>query len=137
MQIPGPRDTLADCRWLPRIIAKGRMLRAGTLPPEYAARFGVPDGVDGVFLPFWGVTKDDVIAASAGSDEQVAAWFLALPGVSPARIAEWNHLAENLGRPGFPLEARMPVGLATKYRHVAPRKPTCVFEMLEMDEGLR
>jgi hypothetical protein len=137
MPLPAPRDQLAGCIWLPRITAKARLFQSGQLPPEYAARFGVRDGVDEVFLRYFGIDRQTLIAASGGTDAQVAAWFLALPGATPERIGDWNHIAVNLGRPGFPLEARFPVGLATTYAHLAPLKPDSIFAMLEADEGIR
>jgi hypothetical protein len=136
MPIPAPRDRLADCVWLPRIIAKARLQRVGKLPPEYEVRFGGPGGVDEVLLSHFGITKGDVVNASTLTDDAVAAWFSALPRATPERIQEWNHIAVNLGKPGFPLEARLPLGLATKYAHVAHRKPDSIFAMLEADEGL-
>lgn len=39
MNLPSPYQTLANCAWLPRIIAKARLLNAASLPDEYAARF--------------------------------------------------------------------------------------------------
>jgi hypothetical protein len=127
---------LADCIWLPRITAKGRLLQAGQLPPDYMLRFGAPSSVDEVFLSHFGIVKEDIIAACVGSDEEVTAWFLALPRTTPKHIQEWNHIAENLGRPGFPLVGRFPVGLATTYAHLAHLKPDSIFAMLEADEGI-
>lgn len=134
--IPPPRARLADCVWLPRILAKARLFREGRLPPDYAARFGVVDGVDSVFLGHFGLTRDDLIAVAPLTDAGVAAWFTSLASATPQRIAEWNHLSDHLGKPGYPLEARFPVGLATTYAHLAHRKPETILLMLEMDEGL-
>jgi hypothetical protein len=135
MVIPAPRDRLANCIWLPRIIAKARMLRVGQLPPEYAARFGAPSSVDEVFLAHFGITKDQIVAASNRPDGEVAAWFSSLPRATPQRVLGWNEIAVNLGKPGFPLEARFPIGLATTYAHIAHLKPESIFDMLEADEG--
>jgi hypothetical protein len=136
MVIPAPRERSADCVWLPRIIAKARLERVGKLPQEYAARFGAPSSVDEVFLSHFGITKEAIVAASSQTDDEVAAWFSRLPRATPERILEWNHIAVNLGKPGFPLEARFPIGLATTYAHVAHLKPESVFAALEADEGL-
>jgi len=133
MKLPRPTDRLADCVWLPRIIAKARLLAAGTLPEEYAQRFCHPSGVDAQFLAFFNLTRDDVLSASGHSDAEVAAWFLSNPDRS-ARVAEWNHLAVNLGRPGFPMAERLPMALATSYKHLAGRGLATVFEVLEADE---
>lgn len=134
-RLPLPTETLAGCVWLPRIIAKARQLQAGTLPSDYVSRFGHPGGIDGQFLAFFELKLEDVLAASAGTDEQVVAWFASVPGNTPARLAEWNHTAVNLGRPGFPLAGRLPVALSTTYRHlVFAKPPETIFEVIEADE---
>jgi hypothetical protein len=136
MVIPAPRERLADCIWLPRIIAKARLQRIGKLPPEYVARFLAPSSVDEVFLSHFGITKDEIVGASSRTDDEVAAWFSGLSRATPERILEWNHIAVNLGKQGFPLETRFPVGLATTYAHIAHLKPESIFAMLEGDEGV-
>jgi hypothetical protein len=134
VNLPAPEAELAACVWLPRIIAKARALKAGTLTEEYAVRFGAPDGVDGFFLNFFGLKKEQIQQAAELSDAAVAEWFRALPGVTAQRIAEWNHTAVNLGRPGFPFAERLPLALKTKYRNVADRGVQTIFEMLGADE---
>lgn len=134
MKLPPPRARLADCMWLPRIVAKARLLASGDLPPDYAARFGHPGGVDGQFLAFFQLTADDITIAAPWPDVQVVAWFTALPQATPARIAEWNHVAENLGRAGFPMADRLPIALSTTYKHLAGAGLTSVFDVLEADE---
>lgn len=133
--LPSPRATLAGCMWLPRIIAKARLLQSGALPSEYEARFCHPTGVDVQFLNFFGLKKEDIILASRGNDEQVGSWFGRLTAQRPSMISEWNHLAENLGRPGFPMAERLPVALSTVYKHLDPSKISSVFEALEADES--
>jgi len=132
MNLPLPRAELAGCIWLPRILAKARLLQAGTLPPDYAARFCHPGGVDGAFLAHFGFTREDILAAAALPDAQIESWLLAR--TNPDRITAWNHVAVNLGRPGFPLDGRLPVALATTYKNVDPQGKTTVFEVLETDE---
>jgi len=133
MKIPGPRDMLAGCIWLPRILAKARLLKSSALPPDYAARFCHPGGVDGQFLNYFGLTREDMLAAACWSDEAVVAWFQSR--YSLEQIAEWNRVAVNLGRLGFPMAERLPVALATSYKHVDPQGITTLFEVLEADEG--
>jgi hypothetical protein len=134
MKLPAPRDRLAGCVWLPRIVAKGRLISAGTLEPEYASRFGHVTGVDGQFLSFFALTKEDILAAGVHDDEQVTTWFTALPSASAQRIQEWNHIAVNLGRSGFPLAERLPQALATTYAHLADKDYKTIFEVIETDE---
>lgn len=131
--IPAPRDTLAGCTWLPRLIAKARLQLAGDLPPEYAARFCHPTGVDALFLKYFGLTKEQILTAAALDDTALVHWFTG--ATTPESIAAWNHTAENLGRPGFPLAERLPVALATSYPHLDPAKITSIFDALDADEG--
>ncbi len=132
MKIPGPRETLAGCLWLPRILAKARQLQSGELPPDYAARFCHPGGVDAQFLVHFGLTRGDIVQLAAQPDAEVIIWFQSR--YKAEQIERWNHIAVNLGRPGFPLAERLPVALATSYKHVDPRGITTVFEVLEADE---
>jgi len=136
MKLPPPREQLAGCIWLPRIIAKARAMARGELPPEYVVRFGHPTGVDGQFLSFFQLTKEQVQQASIGNDEAVARWFCLLSSAPAERIEEWNRVALNLGRPGFPMAERIGVALATTYKHLSDRKLETVFEVLEADEGI-
>jgi hypothetical protein len=135
MNLPKPRSELAGCMWLPRILAKARLFLRGELPREYVVPFCHTAGVDGQFLAHFGLTKDDVLAAAALPDSAVEAWWLARPGVTRASVAAWNELAVNLGRPGFPMSARLPIALQTIYKNVADRNLSTVFEVLEADEA--
>lgn len=134
MRLPPPEASLAGCVFLPRIIAKARALKTGELPPEYAVRFGGPGGVDELFLGWFGLQVDQVVAAAAGDDAAVAQWFEGVPGATAERVREWNHTAVNLGRPGFPLADRLPIAPTSKYRHLADRGLQTIFEMLNADE---
>ena len=116
-------------------MAKARLIKAGKLTPEYADRFCHPTGTDGQFLAFFKLAQEQVVAAADLNDEELARWFLDLPAAGGHRTAEWNHLAQNLGRPGFPMADRLPVALATTYRHLADKKLLTVFEILEADEA--
>lgn len=132
MKIPGPRETLADCVWLPRILAKARLLKSGELPKDYVGRFCHSGGVDGQFLSYFGLTREDVVRVAELPDPEVVTWFQTR--YSRERIEEWNRIAVNLGRPGFPLAQRLPVALATIYKHIDPKGMSTVFEVLEADE---
>ena len=134
MKLPAPQDTLANCVWLPRLLAKARRLKAGSLPPEYAARFCHPTGVDAQFLAFFQLTPDEVLTAATLGESAVVVWFHSLPTVNQARIAEWNHIAVNLGRPGFPLAERFPIAKTTTYKHIDSAGMETVFELIEADE---
>jgi len=132
MKLPKPREELAGCVWLPRILAKARHLKAGTLPPDYETRFCHPGGVDGQFLSYFGLTREDILNVAASTDSEVSSWLLSRN--RPEMIQEWNRIALNLGRLGFPMAERLPVALATSYKYVNPDGITTVFEVLEADE---
>ena len=132
IKLPLPRAEWGGCLWLPRIIAKARALAAGQLPPDYAARFCHPGGVDGQFLDFFQLTRADIETAANRSDAEVLAWFTAR--FPAGRIQAWNHIANNLGRPGFPLEQRFPVAMSTVYAHLANRGFDNILDVLTADE---
>ena len=134
MKLPRPSDKLAGCVWLPRILAKARLLQQGELPPDYAAHFCHPKAADGLFLSHFGLSRGDVLSTAALSDEDAAQWFLSRTADRPTCIPEWNQIALNLGRPDHPMAERFWVALATTYKHVDARGLTTVFEMLEADE---
>lgn len=132
LKLPAPREQLASCVWFPRILAKARLFKRGALPSDYAARFCHPTGVDGHFLSHFGLTREDMLAAAELPESEVPAWFLSRTRAE--RIQEWNRIAVNLGRPGFPMAERFPIALATAYKHIDSRGMTTVFEVLEADE---
>src|SRR5262249_26895212 len=132
VKLPRPTEKLAECVWLPRILAKARQLQGDFLPPDYEASFCNPKGVDGVFLGHFGLNRDDILSAAALTNDKAAEWFLSR--TSAERIVQWNHTALSLGRPGYPMAERFPVALATTYKNVDSRGLTTVFEVLEADE---
>lgn len=134
MKLPLPVDRLADCVWLPRVIAKARLLLAGELPPEYEVRFAHPTGVDGEFMRWFDLKKEEVLTAAAGSDESVARWFLGRSPDAREKVTAWNDIAVNLGRPGFPLADRLPIGKSTTYAHLDTSAIDTVFDMIALDE---
>ncbi len=134
MNLPPPRARLAGCVWLSRLLAKARLAARNELPPEYAARFCHPTGVDGEFLAFFGLTRGQIETMAATGDDEAARVFLGLPSADEVHIAEWNRLAVNFGRPGYPMADRFPIAMATTYRHLAHLQPATVFAALEADE---
>lgn len=134
--LPSPRAELAGCFWLPRFVAKARQWRDGELSAEYAARFCDHDSVDDHFLRFFELPKTELVDAAMRLhvDADLAAWFCARPGIDAARIARWNELAVNLGRPGFPMAARLVEVLPRAYPHLDPAQVETIFALLEADE---
>ena len=85
-------------------------------------------------MRFFNLRKKDIINASRDTDEHVALWFGILTAARPSLIAQWNELAQNLGRPGYPMADRLPIALATSYKHLKASKFSSVFEVIEADE---
>jgi hypothetical protein len=133
MKLPYPNERLAGCVWLPRILEKARLFRAGGLEADYAARFCHPQGVDGFFIAHFGLSREDILSAAALSDARAEEWFL--NRTTPDQIERWNLTALNLGRPGFPMAERLQIALSTTYKNVKDRGLTTVFEILEADES--
>lgn len=134
MTLPPPRQRLADCVWLARIVSKARLFKAQALPEEYANRFCHPTGVDHQFLTFFGLDRDSLLEAVDLDDSAFAAWFLRQPQITKDKIADWNRLAVNLGRSGYPMAERLPIALSTTYKHLDPAGIGSVFEAIERDE---
>jgi hypothetical protein len=132
--LPLPRQQLAGCFWLARLVVKARLYKARALPAEYANRFCHPTGVDHQFLSFFDLNRDSLLDAVNLDDSAFATWFLGQPQVTESRIADWNRLAVNLGRSGFPMAERLPVALSTSYKHLDSSGITSVFEAIEQDE---
>ena len=132
MKLPCPIEKLAGCVWLPRILAKARLLRNGALPEDYAARFCAPNGVDGVFLAHFSLSREDIVSAAALSDDEASDWFTSRNRIEC--VKQWNQIAVNLGRRGYPMAERFPVALTTTYKQVDSRGLTTVFQVLEADE---
>ncbi len=135
--LPLPRAKLAGCLWLPRIVSKARFVQINRLPPENAARFCHPEGVDGHFLRAFDLTKEDLLEAATRhrSDMEIAAWFRARPGMDPQRVTRWNTLAENLGKPGYPMADRFVSSLATVFPNIDPYSVNSIFDLITIDES--
>ena len=84
------------------------------------------------FLEHLGLSKEEILAAAMLLDSEIPAWLESRVGRE--RVEKWNHIALNLGRPGFPMAERLPVALATSYKHIDPQGKTTIFEVLEADE---
>ena len=136
--LPRPRETLQGCVWLPRFLAKARLLLADRLPPDYVERFGHPEGVDGHFFHFFGVTHEQMMDGlrQHPTDETFATWFQALPSVDLARIQAWNDFAEGLGQPGRPMSERFAATLPkTAASRFDPSTIHSIFDLIAADES--
>jgi hypothetical protein len=136
ISLPAPKDRLAGCIWLPRILAKARLLQRGELPPAYAERFCHPTGVDSVFLNHFHLNREDILAAAGKTDKEVTRWFRLRAEGGAENVAKWNETAVNLGRPGYPMAERFSIARDTVYKNVNSTGMTTVFELLEADDTL-
>ena len=138
MKLRRPADRLADVCWLPRFIDKARAVIDGTLPPEYAKRFGSRRGMDGTFLQFFGLTKEafvEAVRASRGSDVAVAKWFYAQPGATDEKVEEWNRFAPEFGRPGEPGFEIFQWAMQNIYKDAPYSGVESIFEVIDADES--
>ena len=139
MTIRRPTDMLAGCVWLPRFIDKARHQQAGTLHADFVRPFCHPLATDGVFLSHFEIDKNEilrVIADSKGSDEHVANWFQGRPQCTPEKVGEWNFLAPNIGRKGFPVHRGFLWVLKQYYGGVVPDpRVDTAFTAIAFDEG--
>ena len=137
MSLRRPHDQLAGCVWLPRFIDKARQHLADTLPSDFRRAFGHALATDGAFLAHFKLTLADALAAIAEhlSDEAVAQWFLAQPGVSPASIADWNARAPRFGEPGQPGERAVRCAMKTIYGGCIDPRVNSAFTAIAWDEG--
>ncbi len=138
MKLRRPTDTLAGCMWLPRFVDKVRHHHAGTLDAEFARPFCNPLATDGEFFRHFVLTKDEIVTVvigSAGDDQIVAAWFAARPASSPDRIAAWNTLAPELGKPGQPLRRAFEWARRHYYGDLPDPRVVSIFTAIAFDEG--
>ena len=136
MQLHRPQDQLAGCVWLPRFADKARLFLDRRLPFIYQLAFGSRFGVDGYFLRHFGLTIDrflDAVRLSA-DNAALARWFLALPGASPTRIAEWNRFAMLLGTKGHPGYLTRHFAKWLFYPKSVSSPVESIFEAIDQDE---
>jgi hypothetical protein len=92
--------------------------------------------MDGYFLRHFQLSRKRFLAGvrRSATDEELARWFLALPGVNSQQIDEWNRIAPNLGargHPGYYMRHLVKWVLYPKsVRHPVPS----LFEAIEQDE---
>lgn len=132
-----PTDQLGGCLWLARFVDKCRLHLAGALPPDYQLPFCHPRASDGAFLAHFGLTKEDALAvvAAAPDDDAVFAALAACGGFTAEKIAAWNALAPNLGRPGFPCEKSFAWARQHYFPTCTDPRVDSVFTAIAWDEG--
>jgi uncharacterized protein DUF5069 len=137
MLIPRPQEQMAGCCWLPRFADKARLYHSGRLPFLYRLAFGSRLGVDGYFLRHFKLSLLDFIegVTKAIDDHALAQWFLAHPGVTAQRIADWNLLAPKLGTRGCPGFLTRQVVKWMLYPKSIRQPVNSLFDAIEQDEG--
>lgn len=132
-----PTDQLGGCQWLPRFIDKCRLHLAGELPPDYQLPFCHPRATDGAFLAHFGLTQEQALDAVAGAadDAGVVERLVARGALTPEKIAAWNALAPNLGRPGFPCDKSFAWARRNLYVACTDPRVDSVFTAIAWDEG--
>lgn len=138
MQLPRPSAQLAGCCWLLRFTHKTRVFVRGELPLLYRAAFGSSIGVDGYFLRHFNVSRRQFLraVAKARDDEALATWFLGLPTVNAATIAQWNRLAPTLGAKGRPGRIAFQSVRWIFYPRTIRHPVANIFAAIEQDEAV-
>ncbi|MCF3651025.1 DUF5069 domain-containing protein [Synoicihabitans lomoniglobus] len=137
MKLRRPWDELAGCMWLARFFDKARLHLAGKLGPDFEPFFGHKLATDGTFFAHFELSLEEVlpaVAAANDDDDAFAAWFAQRPASSPARIAAWNEIAYNLGKPGHLMERSYAFAKRRYYKTEDPRLDG-VFAGIAWDEG--
>jgi len=139
MTIRAPWDCLAGCAWLARLTDKTRLMCLGKLPPDYLMLLGHPRGIDGRFLKHFGLDKDTAleVVSIQPDDNGVELWFRAQPGVTECSIENWNGLAPNLGRCGWPGERELAFAIRRFSGGATIKSPVeTLFDLIRIDENL-
>lgn len=128
---------MAGCCWLPRFADKARLYLGGQLPLLYRVALGSPIGMDGYFLSHFKLSMRQFLSGvrRAQTDDELARWFVAQPGVSSQRIAEWNSVAPNLGTAGHPGFVTRHLVKWVLYPKSVRQPVRSLFEAIEQDEG--
>ena len=137
MRVRRPQEQIAGCCWLPRFADKTRLYFGGHLPFLYRLAFGSRLGADGYFLCHFKMSLRDFVAgvAKATDDHALARWFLAHPGVTAQRIADWNLFAPKLGARGYPGFITRHIVKWVLYPKSIRHPVNSLFEAIEQDEG--
>ena len=137
MDIRGPREQLAGCFHLARLVDKVRHHLTGTLPEEFRRYLFHSKGLDGVFMGYFGLTSGEIVEAvrlPQGDDSRIESWFSHRVGSDQQHKSEWNKLALNLGRQGYPMADSFPRARKVVHNCDDPSIDTC-FKLLDWDEG--
>lgn len=132
-----PQATLGGCVWLPRFIDKCRLHLAGKLPADFQLPFCNPLAVDGIFLAHFGLAKEEIVAAvaRAADDAAVLAWLVARGSFTEEKIAAWNALAPQIGKPGQPGARGLAWARQAYFQNAVDPRADSSFTIIAWDEG--
>lgn len=123
--------------WLPRFIDKCRLHLAGGLPADFQLPFCNPLAVDGIFLAHFEIAKEEIIAAvaRAADDAAVLTWLTERGGFTAEKIAAWNALAPQIGKPGQPGARGLAWARKAYFQGVVDPRADSSFTTIAWDEG--
>lgn len=123
--------------WLPRFIDKCRLHLASELPADFQLPFCNPLAVDGIFLAHFEIAKEEIIAAvaRAADDAAVLAWLTERGGFTAEKIAAWNALAPQIGKPGQPGARGLAWARKAYFQGVVDPRADSSFTTIAWDEG--
>ena len=137
MSIRSPYDQLAGCTWLARIVDKIRRDQEGTLGEEYQEYLCNPSATDGLFLYFFGIDSDELVANvyEGLTDADLETWFLGLEEVTPETIGQWNDFAVSLGSNGERSRLMFEEALNNIYSECDDPEVQTFYDLIDWDEG--
>ena len=136
--IRSPFEKLAGCYYLARLTDKIRLEILGELPEDYRPYLFHGHGADTQFLNYFGLSKEEMVAAVKASDHddaRMAAWLEQRAGLDEVKRNCWNELAVNLGRPGYPMAKTLVWDKQNLLPHCPDPSIDTVFKAIEWDEG--
>ncbi len=140
-QIPNirsPFSKLAGCYYLARLTDKIRLDLFGELSEDYRPYLFHRHGADMQFMNYFGVTKEELVQAvktSDNDDARMAAWFEQRTGLDEDKRRNWNELAVNLGKQGYPMAKTLVWAKQNLMPGCVDPSIDTVFKAIEWDEG--
>ena len=137
-KIRSPFEKLSGCYYLARFTDKIRLELVGELSEDYRPYLFHPHGVDTRFMNCFGLTKEEMIEAvkaSANDDLKMAAWFEQRTGLDEEKRNNWNQVAVNLGKQGYPMVKTLLWAKQNLLPHCTDPNIDTVFKAIEWDEG--
>jgi len=138
INIRSPLEKLADCYYLARLIDKIRLELVGQLSEDYRPYLFHRHGADTQFMNYFGLAKEELIEAvkaTNNDDARMTAWFVQRTAVDEQKRNNWNELAVNLGKQGYPMAKTLIWAKENLLPHCTDPNIDTVFKAIERDEG--